>query len=81
VYCPVLALAWLERERIDNPEPGSDRIRVEAFGHLRRHLGNVCAEGVQRGLGIINPRLGPQIVGDDAGLARLNLPQCLEAEI
>src|SRR6185437_2235735 len=72
------------RERIYAPEPGRDRIGIDAVGHFLRHLGKIGPEGVERGFSVAKSRFGPQIIGDDAGLARLNaarLPQILEAEI
>ena len=61
-----------KREGINDPKLGSDRIRVEALGHLRRHLGEVGTEGAERRLRIANATLGTQIVGDDGGLAQLD---------
>ena len=51
------------------------------FGDI---FGKVGAEGVERGLRVVQAGFDAQIVGDDAGVARLGaarLPQILEAEI
>ena len=86
VWCivPFWRCIAAKRERIDAPEPGRDRIGIDAVGHFLRHLGKIGPEGVERGFSVAKSRFGPQIIGDDAGLARLNaarLPQILEAEI
>src|SRR3990172_3079218 len=51
-------LTWLgagiaaERVWVWTPEKRADRARVDACGHLRRHLGKVGTERVERRLGV-----------------------------
>ena len=73
-----------KRVGIGAPEPGGDRRRVETFGHLRRHLGKVVAEGFKRGLRVSQASFDPDEVGDDSSLTRLGatrVPKILKAEI
>ena len=73
-----------ERERIVGPEEGCDRGGIETFGHLRRHLGKVGAEGCERGFLVGEAGFDSEKIGDDAGFAGLiaaRVPQILKTEI